>query len=1066
MDEMEDIKKPLNNNLDNNAEDTPKESGYWRSFSELYKDPSFNKAVKNEFAPEALQKPDVKNMSAVTRRRFLALMGASAAFAAAGCNNFQDKGTVVPYNQKPEEVTLGLPNFYASTCTGCTSACGILVKTREGRPIKVDGNPDHPVNKGKICTKGQASVMNLYNPERLREPMMNKSQVNWADVNKNVTAAFTSANSSGKEIAIVTNTILSPTVKKLLDEFKVTFPTTKVYSYEIINDTARQNAWQKSYGKRSIPVLQLDKAKIILALESDLLGNDNNMLEFTRLFTQNRDIMSKNEFNRLYSVEGAVTNTGMNADYRLRLRTDAIEELVMCLLNEFIGRKKLSGFAMDSRVTTVFSSYDLRQFAGKYKLDEKVLNHLVDDLAKNQGEAIVLGGDKLPESTHIAINLLNDVLGNNKLYSTEADNVELMPLSIPAEMESFVQNMASGKVAAVIHFDTNPVYNLSPEFKYAEAVKKVPLNITMTEQVTETSEVSNYVLPIHNQLESWNDFKTRTGFYSMQQPIIAPLYNTRQKEAILLNWKDPKDYNETIYRDYLTTNWEKTLYPVMGSATPFKKFWNSILHDGVVFLNEKPEAAGSAFAVDAFASSPRMKSSNDFVVMLQNNNNVGDGRFASNGWLQELPNPVTKIVWDNYAALSVQSASELGVDSNDTIDITIGQRKQTFPVFVQPGLADKTIEISLGYGRTAAGVIGTGIGVNPNVLMAKAPALNDRLYNNAQISKAGGKYELISTQEHFAIDSDPLLKDIQFRRGIIRQGTVEEYKKNPKFLIEEKTKLSMEPINTPPVYDREGFTGYKWGMAIDLNKCTGCGACVTACNVENNIPIVGKDQVKANREMMWLRIDRYYYGTPDAPSANFQPMLCQHCDYAPCENVCPVAATTHSEDGLNGMAYNRCVGTRYCSNNCPYKVRRFNYFDYRDRVGDGFQYAEPLDLMANPEVTVRSRGVMEKCSFCIQRIMKERQDAIQEGRGVIGSNVKTACQDACPAYAIEFGNVNDKESVIAKYRTHDLGYSVLEEIKVLPNVTYMAKLRNIYEPMHTEKTKKENKEEKKSEEKK
>jgi molybdopterin-containing oxidoreductase family iron-sulfur binding subunit len=776
--------------------------------------------------------------------------------------------------------------------------------------------------------------------------------------------------------------------------------------------------------------------------------------------------MTKNEFNRLYAVEGAATVTGMNADYRLRLRTDAVEELVMCLLNEFVGKKKLSGFALDSRVTTVFSQNDIKQFASKYKLDEKVINHLVEDLSKNQGEAIVLGGDKLPESTHIAINLLNDVLGNNKLYSAEADNTEIIPLSTPAEMDNLVRDMSNGRVGVVIHFDTNPVYNLSPEYKYTEAVKKVPMSITLTEQITETSEISNYVLPIHNPLESWGDFKTRTGFYSMQQPIIAPLYNTREKEAILLSWKDPKEFNETLYRDYLISNWEKTIYPLMGAAAPFKKFWNSVLHDGVVFLNEKPEAAAGGFSVDAFSSSPKMKASNDFVVMLQNNNNVGDGRFASNGWLQELPNPVTKIVWDNYAAMSVQSAAELGVDSNSTIDITIGSGKQTFPVYVQPGIADKTIEISLGYGRTAAGVIGTGIGVNANALVAKAPVLSGRLYNNAKVTSAGGKYELVSTQEHFPIDSDPLLKNIQFRRGIIRQGTVEEYKKNPKFLKEEKTHLSMQPINDPPVYDREGFTGYKWGMAIDMNKCTGCGACVTACNVENNIPIVGKEQVKANREMMWLRIDTYFYGTPDAPSANFQPMLCQHCDYAPCENVCPVAATTHSEDGLNSMAYNRCVGTRYCSNNCPYKVRRFNYFDYRSRVGDGVQYAEPMDLMANPEVTVRSRGVMEKCSFCIQRIMKERQDAIQENRGVIGSNVKTACQDACPAYAIEFGNINDKESTIAKYRTHDLGYSVLEEIKVLPNVTYMAKLRNIFEPMHTEETKKESKDEKKIEEKK
>jgi MoCo/4Fe-4S cofactor protein with predicted Tat translocation signal len=1061
------IKPEETENLEKQALDKT----YWRSFKELYNDPSFKDAVKHEFSESAEQAPDVNKMSGLSRRKFLALLSASAAVAAAGCSTYRDKGVIVPYNQKPEEVILGLPNYYASTCNGCTSACGILVKTREGRPIKVDGNPDHPVNKGKICTKGQASIMNLYHPERLREPMFSSSRSNhtntsWDEANKNISAAFTGA--AGKEIAIVTHTIVSPTLKKLIDEFKLTFPSAKVYSYEVFNSTPRANAWFKSYGKKTIPALQLDKAKVIVSLESDFLGNEGNQMENTRQFAAGRDVMTSSDFNRLYVVEGAVTLTGMNADYRMRLRTDAIEELVMALLNEFVNKKKISGYAADGKVNSVFSSNSLDQLKAKHNLDDKALKNLVDDLAKNQGSAIVLGGEKLPESTHIAINLLNEVLGNNKLYSTESENIELMPLSTTQEMENLVSDMGTGKVAAVIHFDTNPVFNLSPDYKYAEALAKVPMAVTLCEQANETSAVSNYVLPINNQLESWGDFKTRTGFYSMQQPIIAPLYNTRQKEAILLTWKDSaKQYNDKIYHDYLTENWEKNLYPAMGSSTTFKKFWNSVLHDGLVYLNEKPEAAGSAFSADAFAqNSGKMKASNDFVVLLQNNNTIGDGRYASNGWLLELPNPISKITWDNYAAVSVQAASELGVDSNDLIDVTIGNKKQTLPVFVQPGLADKVIEVALGYGRTHAGVIGTGVGVNVNVLISKNAPLTERFYNNAQVAKASGMYELASTQEHYPIDSDPLLKDIQFRRGIIRQATVDEYKKDPKIIRNETGHMDLSPINQPPVYATENYTGFKWGMAIDLNKCTGCGACVTSCNVENNIPIVGKDQVIANREMMWMRIDRYYSGTPDSPSVNFQPMLCQHCDYAPCENVCPVAATTHSDDGINGMAYNRCVGTRYCSNNCPYKVRRFNYFDYRDRLSDSIQYAEPLDLMANPEVTVRSRGVMEKCTFCLQRIMKERQDAIQENRGVIGSNVKTACQEACPANAIVFGNVNDKESEIVKYRQHELGYSVLEEIKVMPNVTYIAKLRNINEPLPFGKEKHNDKksEEKKTEE--
>ncbi len=767
------------------------------------------------------------------------------------------------------------------------------------------------------------------------------------------------------------------------------------------------------------------------------------MPEQARMFTQNRDVMTKNEFSRLYAVEGAVSLTGMNADYRLRLRTDAIEEFVLCLLNEFVTKRKISAFASDSKVTSVLGKYNLDEFVKKYKLQDAAVKQLVDDLAKNQGETFVFAGDKMPESTHIAVNLLNDALGNSKIYSPESEKIEILPLSTPAELENLASDMQSGKIGVLIHFDTNPVFHFSPDYNYAEAMKKVPVVVTMAENINESADASNYILPVNDQLESWGDYKTRTGFYSLQQPVISPLYNTRQKEAILLDWIENKGYNENIYHDYIMNNWEKNIYPGLNSALAFKQFWLSILHDGVAFVNEKPETGGTPLASDVFVNSAgKLSAGNDFVLLLQNNNNLGDGRYANNGWLQELPNPVTKMVWDNYAAISVQSAADLGVNSNDMIEITAGNKKQTLPVFIQPGLADKVIEVSLGYGRKIAGVVGSDVGVNVNLLISKNPALSERFYNNVSVSKASGTYELISTQEHHPINEEPLLKDIQFRRGVIREASYDEYKKKPGLFKEEK-----EP-NLQPINKSHSYKGYKWGMAIDLNKCTGCGACITACNVENNIPVVGKDQVKARREMMWIRLDRYYSGTPDSPKASFQPMLCQHCDFAPCENVCPVAATTHSPDGLNGMAYNRCVGTRYCSNNCPYKVRRFNYYNFRDHFRDQYYEGESVSLMANPEVTVRSRGVMEKCTFCLQRIMQERQDAIAENRDVNGANVKTACQEACPSYAIKFGNVNDPDSEVSKYREHQLGYLVLEEIKVAPNVTYIAKLRNTLEEVN------------------
>ena len=1028
-----------------NAEEPEKEPNYWRGFKELYNDPEFKEAQLKEFTKEAEGDFDVSRLSVLSRRKFLALLSASAALAAAGCSDYRDKGEIVPYNKKPEEIIPGVPNFYASTCTGCTNACGILIKTREGRPIKIDGNPDHPVSKGKICAKGQASILNLYDPARLREPVFSSDRrdhrpVSWSDADDKIIAEFKNAVSSGKEIAVITRSILSPSQKQLFDDFKSAYPTAKIYSYELFNEFSRSSAWNKSYpSSKTFPVIKWDQAKVILALESDFLGTEGNVIEQLRLFTQNRDAVNGNEFNRLYAIEGAATLTGLNADYRIRLRTDAIEELVMCLLNEFVIKRKFSAFTADSKVTGVLQNYSLNDFVSRYNLSNDSVKNLVDDLLRNQGSAIVYAGSKMPESTHIAVNLLNEVLGNTKLYSEESSRVELLPLSLKSELETLVLNMKAGKVGIVIHFDVNPVYHHAKDYGYTDALANVPVVISMVEALNETSDYSNYDLAINHAYESWGDYKTRTGFYSLQQPVIAPLYNTRQKEAVLLSWiKGSKDaYNDRIYQEFIMANWVKSIYPLLNTKLDFRTFWLTALHDGVAFVSDESEKSGQ-FSGDAFALSNKMKAGNDFVVLLQDNHNLGDGRFANNGWLQELPNPVSKVVWDNYAAVSVQSASELGVTGNDRIEINIDGRTAQLPVFIQPGLADKTIEIQLGYGRTKAGEIGTGVGVNANLLMSKGFKLTEWFYNTAKVSKSAGTYELVTTQEHHPLVESSQIKDLQYKREIIFEGTYQEYKKNPHFLHEGKHK---EPLIS--ISKEHHYSGVKWAMSIDMNKCTGCGACTAACNVENNVPVVGKDQVKVSREMNWIRVDRYFSGSPDSPKANFQVMLCQHCDNAPCENVCPVSATNHSPDGLNQMAYNRCVGTRYCSNNCPYKVRRFNYYNFRDRVADGYYESDIISLLYNPEVTVRSRGVMEKCTFCVQRIMDERQHAIQENRPINGDNVKTACQDACPAYAIEFGDSTNKENRVNKYREHSLGYSVLEELNVRPNVTYIAKLRNI-----------------------
>lgn len=1018
------------------------QTGYWRGFKELYKDPEFEKAKENEFAEEIDQNAGLSAISGISRRKFLALFTASAAFAAAGCSDYRDKGAIVPYNKKPEEITPGVPNLYASTCTLCPNTCGILIKTREGRPIKVDGNPDHPISKGKICAKGQAGILNLYDPERLKEPMVvsggSMSATSWQSIDEKIISELKSYSASGKEIAIITHTVLSSAQKKLFDEFTAAFPATKIYSYELTGDINYRNAFRKSYGTDIIPAVKLDEAKIILALESDFLGSEGNIVEQAGLFAQGRDVFTKKEFNRLYAVEGAMSLTGVNADYRIRLRTDAIEEFVLCLLNELIIKKKISGFAGNGAIESKIKEYSLEEFIKKYKLKEEIVKELAEDLAKNRGESYVSAGLKLSESTHIAVNLLNEVLDSPKLYSKDFSKQSIMPLSTKTDIEGLVSRMNSGNVGMVIHYDTNPVFHFSGDYKYEDALKKVATVITMTEAVTETSSVSNYVLAVNHNFESWGDYKSRSGLFSLQQPVIAPLYKTRQKEAILLYWLGGAKaaFEENIYLNYIKTNWEKIIYPALNSKVDFKSFWNLALHDGVVKYSEK--VSEGSFKADSFTSLGTFtKAGKDLVVTLRDSYFIGDGSLANNGWLQELPHPVSKIVWDNYAAISPATAKVLNIESNDLIELSAGGKTMKLPAFVQPGMAEDVVAVELGYGRSKVGIVGVNTGFNSIQLISKNSPVSDWIYNDGKISKAGGKYDLVSTQEHYPID-EKRYNDIHLRREIIQEGTYEEYKKNPKFLIEEKKHTTLFNIN-----EGHEYTGVKWGMSIDLNKCTGCNACVTACNVENNIPVVGKEQVEKNREMQWIRLDRYYGGHSDDPKVSFQPMLCQHCDNAPCENVCPVAATNHSPDGLNQMAYNRCVGTRYCSNNCPYKVRRYNYFNFRDHFADAIQEKQPLSLLYNPEVTVRSRGVMEKCTFCIQRIMDERQFATQESRSIDGDKVKTACQEGCPSSAIVFGDLSKKNSEITKYRNHELGYHVLEEINVRPNVTYIAKLRNI-----------------------
>jgi MoCo/4Fe-4S cofactor protein with predicted Tat translocation signal len=1017
MSENKDMKSEENKNPD---------SDYWRSFEELYNDPAFIESSHHEFKEGVTDEFDPAHLSGFSRRKFLALVGASAALAAAGCSNFRDKGDAIPYTRKAEEITLGKPVYYASTCTSCSHACGILIKTREGRPIKIDGNPDHPVSKGKICTKGHADILNLYDPEKLSQPMHKDNNgkfinTDWLRSDNAIIGILDDA--KGKEIAIITHNIFSPTTQKVLNDFKIKYPSAKIYSYELFNEQNRITAWQKSYGNANFPLIKWNEAKIIISLEADFLGTEGNKIENTRLYSEGRDVNNINNFNKLYAVEGNMSITGMNSDIRIKLRPDAQLEFVMSLIEDIKGTTKDA----------------LNSFGSKHNIPFKKLNSLLKDIHANKGKTIFYAGRTLPENVHLAVNYLNELIGGTALYRRDSSEYSLTTLSTREDIVSLIDSMKKKNVAVVIHFDTNPVFHLPPDYGYSDALKNVQTVITLSQSNNETTFVSHFVLPINHGLESWGDAKTRTGFYSLQQPVIYPIHNTRQKEAIILTWLIDKFNSYTIdsYHNYLIDNWKKNIYPQLNSKLNFEQFWNGALHNGVVLESAGNQVSNGQFNPSSINGIDKIPSVSGFALVLKESYAVGDGRFSNNGWLNELPNPVSKIVWDNYVSISRKTASLLSVKNNDFIEISSGNRKLKIPVNIQPGCADSSLTIELGYGRTHSGTIPEGVGFNANIMQTKDLGLSAWLFTGVKVIKSVGSYPLAITQEFHAFD-EGLLKDVAQKRNIIREGTVEDFKRNPDFLNENRE----EDHSTlyPPLNDMN--KGVKWAMAVDLNKCLGCGECVIACYSENNIPVVGKEQVAKGRDMQWLRVDRYYSGDPDEPKVSQQLMLCQHCDHAPCENVCPVAATTHSPDGLNQMVYNRCVGTRYCSNNCPYKVRRFNYFNFRDHFNDGFQQSPVFNLVFNPEVTVRSRGVMEKCTFCIQRIMEAREDAIRDNKPLKGSNVHTACQEACITTAIHFGDMNEPESEINKFRNHKLGYYVLENLNTRPNVTYIAKLRN------------------------
>lgn len=999
---------------------------YWKGLEELHNTKDFVENNKHEFA-EPLPIEEVLNeagLSTVTPRRdFLKALGFGlGAVTLAACQQVPVHKSI-PYLVKPEEIVPGIPNYYSSTFNGHS----VLVKTREGRPIKVEGNPNCILSKGSLDAKGQASVLDLYDVSKLKSPMLNGSSSAWNQVDQFVKNELIKTQASGKKIRIVSSTVNSPSTKAVIADFVAKYPNTKHIQVDAVSYTGIIKANENSFGKAVLPRYRFDKADVIVSFGADFLGTWISHLEFNRDYASNRDNASlKNKkMSRHIQFEAGMSLTGSNADTRIPLKPSeegiALINLYNALGGNLSGAKKLTNNPNADKAVALVAK----------------------ELSAAKGRALVVCGSN-DVSTQILVNAINSLLGS---YGTtiDLDNPSYQYAGNDSEYVEFISEMKRGEVGAVFFLNTNPAYDYLNAKEFSDALGKVALRVSFADREDETASLCQVIAPNHHYLESWGDANPIEGYYTITQPTINPVNNTRYAEEGFLIWSDGviKDYYS-----YVQNNWSKNIFPKASDTT-----WKQLLQTGSVYAGQK-KVGSYTFTHDLNAVAQTIVSrsnalakenGNKVELHLYENTAIGDGKTANNPWLQELPDPVTKVTWDNFVAIGPKYAEKLGIKEFDLVEVKSGRYQVILPALLQPGQAGGTISIALGYGRTKAGKAGSEVGQNAFPFL---DFVNGTFQGTSAVTikKAGGKYELAQTQTHYSIEG----------RNIIRETTLKDYLKNPSagtgHRFENKVDLWKE-------YDRPG---HSWVMAIDLNACTGCGACVVACNAENNIPVVGRDEVRRRREMHWLRIDRYYsfqeeggksvteeneikhLDNMDNVSVVYQPMLCQHCNHAPCETVCPVLATVHSSEGLNQMAYNRCVGTRYCANNCPYKVRRFNWFNYwNDSRFDNYLNNEFTQLVLNPDVTTRSRGVMEKCSMCIQRIQAGKLQAKLEKRPLKDGDIKMACQQTCPTNAIIFGDGNDPESEVYKALKSERTYYVLEEINTKPGIGYQTKVRNI-----------------------
>ena len=965
---------------------------YWRSLEELAGSPAFQEALHREFPKGASEWLDK-----ASRRGFLKVMGASLGLAGmTGCVKLPLE-PIVPYVRQPENVIPGRPMYYATAMTLGGYANPLLVESHLGRPTKIEGNDQHPASMGGTDIFAQASLLGMYDPDRSQTVNSMGDVRSWQGFLSAIRGPLGAQKAlQGAGIRILTTTISSPTLADQIRSFQKLYPQAKWHVYEPVNRDNVLDGAKMAFGEPVETRYDFSKADVIVSLDADFLyaGFPGNT-RYIRDFAARRNPDSN--MNRLYVIESTPSSTGVKADHRLPAKASEV----------------------------VWFAEDLFAFVGGTRGNNRELAAIADDLQSHSGASLVIAGDHQPPAVHALVHAINAKLGNVGKTVFYTDPVDANPINQTESLNELVANMRGGKVDLLIILGGNPVYDAPHDLDFADVMKsgKVPLRVHYGLYQDETAELCQWHVPATHELESWGDARAYDGTVSIIQPLIAPLYSGKSAiefVALLSGQADATGYD--LVRSY----WQK-----QHTGADFEQFWRKSLHDGWIEGTTFATRSSQPAVKGEFGSGVREGIPNSIELNIRRDPTIHDGQFSNNGWLQELPKPLNKLTWDNVVSIGPKMAERMQIASKDILELELNGVKISGAAWIQAGHPDNSVTITLGYGRKRAGRVGTGSGFDAYALRTSAAPW---IASGVQIRKTGATYELASTQGMQSMETPN--GDV---RPLVRETILDEYKKNPNFAHEDEPEPAKDATLYPP-YEYEKET-YAWGMAIDLNKCVGCNNCILACQSENNIAVVGQEQTRLGRHMHWIRIDAYYEGDRDNPRAFFQPVPCMQCENAPCEVVCPVGATNHTSEGLNDMVYNRCVGTRYCSNNCPYKVRRFNFLLFQD--WDTPQYK----MMRNPDVSVRSRGVMEKCTYCVQRISERKIDtetaSVREGKEIlIGNELQTACQQSCPADAIVFGNINDPNSNVSKWKAQARNYSLLGELNTRPRTTYLAEVRN------------------------